>query len=747
MNYKKIIALTMSLLISASAFAPTTITYAENENTTTAEESADALLAEGEAVPFAVDTDQAATEDDGIMAIEDDLEEVVEETVKESGDYKYELTEDGNVRIVRYTGTESEIVIPDTLDGITVTELGGNAFSQTNLTKVTLPATITAIDESNPFCQLLLLEEIIVDENNKNYIVSDGVLYTKDMKTLVCYPMKKEGDSFTIPDSVETLGIASIYSTPLKKIIVNDNVKTLSRHCFSYNEKLESVDLSATSLEEIPPMAFADCVNLTEIKFSESTYTIDVGAFMNCSKLETVTLPSMLEYIGQSAFQGTAITEIIVPESVATIGYCALGYVDEETTKDDFTIVGTPYSEAHIYATDADTDYDYANDFEFIDIKNYERVKEYESFERKYVGDFEYTVIDGEAMLTRCISTNATVEVPAELDGYAVTSVYYGAFQTSTSKYIILPDTIKTIGETAFPADVETIKLPGNLVSIDGEEVFMDYQYLMEISVGEGDGNFSAQDGVLYNKDKTTLIAYPAMKLDTEFVIPESVKLIDKTAFNYNVNIESVELTAVEEIGEYAFEGCTKLAEVKLPKTLKTVRKNAFLGCSAMKSIRVPDSLEMIEEYCFGFDYDEELANDIQQNQEAYAQAGMTTIMPYSVMEGFKMYVEEDSLAYQYARDNGIEAVVNTVALGKKNVTREFVYVIFGGLGAILLAIIGIITGKCVKKKKAEKASAERKAKSAEKRAEKAKAEAEANEETTLSIENEEEKEKTDENK
>lgn len=725
-NYKKIIATVMSLLISVSAFAPVMATYAENENTTVSEESNATAESENEAV---------------ILTPDEELK--TEDPVKESGNFKYQLTEDGNARIIGYKGDESELVIPDNLDGITVTEIGDGAFYQKNFTKITIPATVTLLDETNPLCDLLFLKEIVVDKNNKNYVVSDGVLYTKDMKTLVCYPTAKEGDSFTIPESVETLGIASVYSTPLKEIIVHNGIKTLNRHCFCYNENLESIDLSDLTIAEIPPMTFAECKNLTEIKFSESITTIDLGAFMNCSKLENVTLPSKLTYIGQSAFQGTAMHEIIVPATVEHIGYCALGYKDEETINDNFTIVGTPNSMANTYASDSDSEYDYSNNFTFINIASYERIKEYNALDRTFSGDFEYAVIDGEGTITRCISNDDTIEVPAELDGIAITSVYYGAFQTCSAKKLILPDSVKTIGKYAFPQNVEELTLSGNLVSIEGEEPFMDYQMLRSISVGEGDGDFSAQDGVLYNKDKSKLLAYPAMKLDKKFVIPESVKFIDKTAFCYNINIESVELTAVEEIGEYAFEGCSKLAEAKLPKTLKTVRKNAFLGCSAMKSIRVPATLELIEEYSFGFDYDAELAEDIQRNMDAYAQAGMSTVMPYSVIEGFKMYVEEDTLAYQYARDNGIEAVINTVAIGKKNLTKEFVYVIFGGLGAIILIIIGIFTGKGLKKRKAAKETAERKAKAAAKIAEKKASE--TTEESTLSIDKEDEKEEADE--
>ena len=163
-------------------------------------------------------------------------------------------------------------------------------------------------------------------------------------------------------------------------------------------------------------------------------------------------------------------------------------------------------------------------------------------------------------------------------------------------------------------------------------------------------------------------------------------------------------------------------------------------------SIRVPDSLEEIAQYAFGYDYDEALANDIQANMESYAELGEDVIMPYSVMEGFKMYVEENSLAHKYAQDCGIDVVLNTVAVGGKNVSQGFIYTVIGAVAAVILLIIGIFTGKKIKASKKEKAAEKRKADAAEKI--KAKKEAAEKAESSEEYENIIDKEETaDENK
>lgn len=721
-NYKKFSAALMGLLIAASAAAPTMLAFAENEG-----ENGDATVLtvenNSEDTADAAEITEDATEEATEQAAEEAAEEEPEEI--ESGDFIY-IVEDGTATILRYTEQSEELEIPETIDGITVTGISGYAFNEKNLKKITIPATVTNISESNPFAALLFLEEIIVNEDNENYVTSDGVLYTKDMKTLICYPMMKKGDTFTIPDTVETLGIASVYSTPLKEIIVPANVKKLNRHCFSYNEKLERVDMSNTELTDVPPMCFAECRALTEVAFSPSTINIDLGAFMNCATLKNVTLPEGLDFIGQSAFQGTAISEIVIPKSVTKINYSAIGYDEDEQVIPGTVIVGEPGSIAETYATDNDAEYDVANDFTFVSFKVYEKQKEYEALDRKFSGFYEYAVVDGEGMITICNAVDDVLEVPSEIDGVKITSIYYGSFLSCASKSIILPDTVTKIDENVFPEHMEHLTISGNCKEIEGEEPFLMFPYLQSITVTEGDGAYSSLDGVLFNKDKTCLIAYPAMKMGDEYATPESVKEIAKSGFNYNINLKKVNLTAVETIGEYAFEGCTALEEAILPDTLKKVDKNAFLGCSAMPGLRVPTSVDEIGAYAFGYDYDEALANDIQANMEAYAEMGEEVVMPYTLIEGFKMYVEEGSLAHQYATDCGIPVVLDTVYVAGKNVEKNFIYAIIGGVAAVILLIVGVITGKKIKAGRKEKASEKRKAAAAEKIKAKKEAEKEA---------------------
>lgn len=670
-----------------------------------------ALLASGITAGSAVYTN-AENEDSGFSETAADSGTIV------SGDWTYYADDDGNAHITACSSQEQEISVPAEIDGIPVTEIEKNTFMSLPAVKINLPASIVYVSAENPFAPCENLTEITVDSKNEDYTAVDGVLFTKDMKTLICYPTAKSGTSFTIPDGVETLGTAAVYGTALQEIILPDSLKTMNRHCLSFNEKLKKIDMSSTAVGEIGIMAFVGCTTLKEVSFAECTFSIGLAAFMSCKALSSVELPPYLKEIGQSAFQDTALMEIKIPSSVESIGYCAFGYDEEENAVAGFLIIGDANSAARVYATDTDADYDYANNFTFMTTEAAELAEEYAALDIQQSGIFEYTVIDGEACITRCNSVDSVLNIPDEIDGCSVTSIYASAFSNCGSTKIVLPDTVVKIGEDAFPADVESITISGNCTEIAGDEPFLFCTSLKEINVGEGSGSYSSLDGVLYNKDMSLLIAYPMMKEDTEFTAPDSCKEIAVSGFCYNQFLEKVNLPAVETINNYAFEGCPKICSVKLSDNIKIVGVNAFLGCTSLSSIRIPDNIETIGDYAFGYDYDEELAADIQANMEQYAQSGATNIMPYSVVEGYKIYADEDTLGYEYAVACGIEVVSGTTAVGSKNVDTRFIYVVIGSVAAVILAAFGIIIGKSAVKKKKEKKAAERKSKAAKKKEE-----------------------------
>lgn len=101
----------------------------------------------------------------------------------------------------------------------------------------------------------------------------------------------------------------------------------------------------------------------------------------------------------------------------------------------------------------------------------------------------------------------------------------------------------------------------------------------------------SDENGVLYNKDKTVLLAYPAYSKATSFTVPETVKAINLLAFVSTENLETVKMTSVEEIGGYAF--CfSGIKNIDFGNKIKSIKENVFSDCEKLEEIKIPASLE-----------------------------------------------------------------------------------------------------------------------------------------------------------
>ncbi|MDE6798018.1 MAG: leucine-rich repeat domain-containing protein [Ruminococcus sp.] len=691
-GYKKITALTASILICTSMAFPVR-TYAEEEisTETVSEEITDTEIYEENEI-F-----ESYSENNGNIT---------------SGDFVYSVIDDNSVRIENCNSTEIFLVIPDTIDGMTVTELSGKAFGNTPdrpYESISIPATVNYISEDNPFMYCVSLREITIDSANENYIVEDGVLYTADKSMLICYPPKMEGKNFTIPEGVVEIGVSGISGTELEEIKFPSTLESISDFGLDENVNLKSVDMGGTKLQYIGIAGFGDCSSMSEIVFPDTLIEIDTGAFLGCSALAEVTLPDSLKTVGQYSFTGTAMTSITVPDSVTSIGYGAFGYADETTPVENFLIIGSYDSQAYVYSKDSDEDYGYKNDFDFATPEAASEQAEYNSLEKDIYNDFEYTAINGEAVITRYYGVNIKIEVPEEINGMPVTRIYTSAFESSTAEEIIIPESVKTIdklvfyscmylknitingaetiGESAFVMcdALETINISGNCKEIQGNEPFMSCTNLQAINVTDGDGEYSSENGILYNKDKSVLVAYPISKADKEFKVPSGVREISVSAFCNNKFLEKVDLSGVERIGAYAFEGSKSLSKAVLSDGLKTVEIYAFADCPAMNSIRIPDSVEEVSDYSFGYYFDD-TGNSAETDN-------MNTV------SDFKIYADENSTAYNYARACGIEVVSGTVEIGGKNVVKGFLWAV-GGIG---VALIAIISGFAIFKKSAKK--------------------------------------------
>ncbi|MBE6861896.1 MAG: hypothetical protein E7497_03220 [Ruminococcus sp.] len=695
LRHKKTAAFLMSLLICAAAIAPSAA-FAETTEAATAAQTETA----GEAQTEASDEETTDAADDGKIV---------------SGDFTYSLNSDDTANIELYSGSEVNVTVPETIDGHTVTDIAKDAFIGTEVETIEIPACIEYIAGENPFLDSAMLREINVAEGNENYSSQDGILYNKDKTTLLYYPMGKRETSFTIPEGVTSLGIAAFYDTTLQELTFPSTLTEISRHAVSYNERLTKLDMSKTAVSVISDMAFTSCTALFEFIFPEGIKEIGAASFAGCGALKEIDIPETVTFIGQNAFAATGLTRVYIPPSVIDIGYCAFGYDEELKPDDSFVIIGEYGSAAQSYATDSDAEYEYANNFIFRSPDEADAEEAYIDMNVQDYGDFQYGTLDGKICITAYTGTDSVVEIPSEIDGKPVEIIYGGAFFQCPATEIIVPSSVKTLNEISFymcqslqkitlPDGLETIKnqafndctalksieIPGTVKSI-GEEIFFGCTSLEEITVSSAEGGeYCAENGVLYNKDKSVIMAYPAAKKDKKYKAPSTAKEITISAFCDNIYLEEADLSSVEIIGNYCFESCSKLNYVKFSKDLTQIGTTAFYNCTELKSVHLYDKLTKIGDCALGFYY----------GVDPESETGGYTDLP---VEGFRIYAEPETYASTYAESKGFELKSGTFEMFGKNVEKGFIYTLSAIAGVIVLAVIGIFTGKSIKKKKAAK--------------------------------------------
>lgn len=165
---------------------------------------------------------------------------------------------------------------------------------------------------------------------------------------------------------------------------------------------------------------------------------------------------------------------------------------------------------------------------------------------------------------------------------------------------INIPDNVTEIGMFAFSqCNLNSIYIPQNLQTISAG-AFMINPNLSTITIDNQNLYFTTDNGILYNKDKTTLLFCP-MNKNTDITIPNGVTEIYDFAFS-NCSCSSLTLPeSLVTIGNSAFMGARGLTQIIIPDNVTKIKSRAFVGCANIKNIIWSNSIETIEESCFQY--------------------------------------------------------------------------------------------------------------------------------------------------
>ncbi len=476
--------------------------------------------------------------------------------------------------------------------------IADSAFNDCDtLTSITIPDGVTNISEKAFYnCNALASATI----GNGITGIGDSAFYDCDALA-----------SVTIGNSVTNIGDFAFYDCDgITSVIIPDSVISVGDKVFYDCDALTSITIG-NGVTSIGNSAFYDCDALASVTIGNSVTNVGNSAFYNCDGITSITLPDGATSIGDSAFYDCdGLTSVTLPDSIASIGDKAFYscYFIETTY-----YAGTPEQWKNI-----DIGLENSNLTERI-ICECNSEKPYsggvcgDDLAWSFYSDSGELVISGTGAMK-----NWTSSSPAPWYEYR-----------SSIKTVSLPDGLTSIGNYAFQdcVDFTSITIPDSVTSISNH-AFYACTGLANITVDINNASYANDEyGVLFNKDKTTLMQYPDGNPRTSYTISDSVTSINDYAFNGCVALANVIIpdsvtsigvcafyscealesviigNGVTSIGNYAFSQCEKLSDVTIGNGVTSIGSYAFEDCYKMKDITLPDGLINISSGAFCYCY------------------------------------------------------------------------------------------------------------------------------------------------
>lgn len=323
--------------------------------------------------------------------------------------------------------------------------------------------------------------------------------------------------------------------------------------CPEYGESVirEYSVIPGTSI--ICSKAFINCSILKKIDIPSSVQVIGAYAFYGCT-FRHLKLKESILYLDKDTFSGSAIEEIIIPDG-------KLQY---------FVSIAPYYSELFVEESKR------SEKLSILVLK--------EDIDNGWIDEFGVIYSSDKKRLLKCDAAIGIYNIPS-----GVLTIANNAFKNNTNiERVILPDSVLEIGESAFEycKKLKEINIPSTIGKIR-KRTFLGCELLRSI-------NLPSQ---IFQIGEEAFSYCNSLKF---FIVPSRVNEIQKNVFSYCNSLESIYLhDSIKSIGPGAFQECTSLLGIKLPNDISSLTYDMFRGCSSLKEITIPEGVKSIGNYCF----------------------------------------------------------------------------------------------------------------------------------------------------
>lgn len=402
----------------------------------------------------------------------------------------------------------------------TVTSTATTITGSTALKEVTIQGDWTIV-KAGMFVGCTALEKVTFE----NGVTSVGSYAFHSCANITSFDFSKVTD----------IGDYAFCSSGLTSVEFGDDLSLMGVYAFSACKSLTGEVALGQKLKSVPDSAFRESSGINKVTVGGTITAISGAAFRDCTSLKEIIIGEGVTSVEgiQSVGAGCKVT---LPSTVINIGMCSAAiieftsFIEPELKKNsDGTISTTYFAPSVLICKDAD----------------------YEKFTASSTWS----------------SLSAKFIKPSGILNDSVSGLWYidpngkALYYTGSKTSIVLPKEVKTFS-------LSTVIGTANFVNVTS------------FTLGEGVTEYVQTDGVVYNKDKTQIVYYPAYLTDTTYTAPATVTSVGSYAFYKNTVLTSVNLPEVTTIGSYSFNGCVNLKTVSGDK-LTTIESMAFYGASS----------------------------------------------------------------------------------------------------------------------------------------------------------------------